>query len=165
MKKLITFLLVILSLQGISQTVNTGIEQEKKQVTDIVVPGYTNNNRFQKFLKKSGFRVDEQGNKQTKPISTPQNIKQKSTYDSNGNLILRVEYKWDTTTNQWVNYSKTEYTYDSKGNKILGVIYHWDTNTNQWKIFNKIEFTYDSNGNKTLEVGYHWDTKTNQWVN
>jgi len=116
--------------------------------------------------------------------------KEKSSYDSNGNLTEIVSYHWD---NQWILTHKHLYTYDANGNltEHLDLDYHvvfvegdekevwsYDANGNQleyisyaWKsgindwVLDKRELnTYDSNGNIIEEIKYDWDSEVNEWI-
>ena len=85
-------------------------------------------------------------------------------YDSIGNQILDIVYRWDSYTNDWFKSSKFEYTYDSIGNMILQLEYYGYSYANEWIRYLKHENTYNSNENMTLQLKYNWYSPTNDWV-
>ncbi|MDR1679360.1 MAG: DUF3836 domain-containing protein [Prevotellaceae bacterium] len=88
--------------------------------------------------------------------------KNETTYDANGKLTMKVDYKWDNAKQSWENNSKSEMTYDANGNEIMAVKYAWDSTTQNWENNSKRETTYDADGKLTTE-NYIWDSTTQNW--
>ena len=82
-------------------------------------------------------------------------------YDEQGNQILYINYRWNTSLNQWVAKDKYEYTYNAQSNLIFMAYYHWN---NQWEISSKYEYEYDEQGNDSLIVYYYWDSNLKQFI-
>ena len=85
-------------------------------------------------------------------------------YDSRGYERLRISYRWDNATSDWIKSGKTEYTHDDNGNLTMDIRYNWDNATTDWIKFNKNECTYDNNGNQTMWIRYNWDNATTDWI-
>jgi len=68
--------------------------------------------------------------------------KEEYTYDNRGNVINILRSSWIKATNQWENFSNTEYVFDSVGNMTLYHLKFWSGN--QWGISNPStwEYTY-----------------------
>jgi len=108
-------------------------------------------------------------------------------YDSNGNKISNISYRWNKTTNDWVWKNKFEYTYDNNGNTTMGINlwggtmednkyeiaydsnnkettvfnYEWNSVTKNWAVYEKSEYTYDNNGMASIEITYRFDKEIN----
>ena len=79
-------------------------------------------------------------------------LKRVNTYDSQGNIVLLVNYEWK---NQWVKYHKAEFNYDS-GNLKLEYQYLWDIYSSDWKPEIAIDYQYLSNGKLEVEIHYNY---------
>jgi hypothetical protein len=76
-------------------------------------------------------------------------------YDVRGNQILRAEYRWDSSLNDWFEYAKNESVFDADGNQTLTADYTWDYFSNDW-VGTKSEYSYDANGYGTLRTRFFW---------
>ena len=86
------------------------------------------------------------------------------TFDANNNIILKAEYTWNSSTNNWQGSSKKEYAFDANRNLILEMSSAWDYTNNVWQYTGtKYEFTFDASNNKTLNSSYTWDTTSKKW--
>lgn len=68
--------------------------------------------------------------------------KYQNTYDDNGNLTERIEYKWNTTYKDWVNNYRYTYVWDEFGNVVEYTAYSFSNNT--WRQYSKVTVTYDT---------------------
>jgi uncharacterized protein YjdB len=86
-------------------------------------------------------------------------------YDDNNNLIMKADYTWSTSTNNWQgNNQKYEYAFDTYGNKTLEMTSSWDFTNNVWQYTGtKYEYAFNVNGGVTLNLSYTWDTSTKTW--
>jgi hypothetical protein len=84
-------------------------------------------------------------------------------YDTNDNIVLTVNYSWDTILNVWTENWKTEFAYNEIGNIILETSYSFTSNI--WYQSRKNEYSYDSNGNLFLHMQYHCEEGSNDWDN
>ena len=82
-------------------------------------------------------------------------------YDSNRNLIERIQYEWDTAENAWQRHWRNEFIYDSNGNLIEEISSWWDSWQSEWSKSGRTVFTHDSNGNVIRAGGYTW---SNEWI-
>ncbi|MBN2519090.1 MAG: T9SS type A sorting domain-containing protein [Bacteroidales bacterium] len=91
-------------------------------------------------------------------------------YNGNNFRIRTIEYKWDTTINQWVNHSKDEYTFDLNfdpqqllapysyfdetplGKVLYSENFNWDTLGNNWVLKNKGEYFYSDSQSVYLNI-------------
>jgi hypothetical protein len=76
------------------------------------------------------------------------------TYDTNGNMIEHIGYRWNFTMNKWVERYKYEYEYDTNKNLIMYVEKeaYWYDSIPSWRELNKFEYEYDTNGNLIMYV-------------
>jgi hypothetical protein len=105
--------------------------------------------------------------------------KHEYTYNSMGNIIANINYKWNE--NLWVFSSKSEYIYDSNENNTQLIKYVW--RNEKWINIIKQEFTYDLShllsdlifdsimfkdvrfNNKLVDVSdFRWDAENNSWL-
>ena len=85
-------------------------------------------------------------------------------FDANNNSILKAEYSWSTSTNNWQGSSKVEYAFDANRNKTLEMTSAWDFTNNVWQYTGtKFEYTFDATNNKTLNSWYTWDSTSKTW--
>jgi len=83
------------------------------------------------------------------------------TYE-NGNLIEALQLKYNFTTNEWENYTKTEYQYDENNYQIERAWIRWNTDTSTWENYLKFTNLYD--GDLMLEDNRHeWREPDNEW--
>lgn len=68
--------------------------------------------------------------------------KYQNTYDDNGNLTERIEYRWNTTYKDWVNNYRYTYVWDEYGNVVEYAYYYISSNT--WRQSYKYTLTYDT---------------------
>lgn len=92
-------------------------------------------------------------------------VKNKYTYDANGNMTLGIVIEWNSLTSQWVNYSKDEYTYDGNGNPTNRITRNWFSATSEWINYYNEESSYDINGNMILLIAKDWNSGSSQWEN
>ena len=115
-----------------------------------------------------------------------------SQYDAKGNLIYKLFYAFDTSSNlfyvtlfdssiydnhnylvedylgtkvlntEYIN-TRDVYTNDTNGNTLLEIEYIWDSTNHSWGNNNRIESIYDSKGNQLLYVTYSWNNTTQSW--
>lgn len=80
------------------------------------------------------------------------------TYSYQSDTLRKNELieKWDTTTAQWVNVSKTEYSFDAIDRITNFESYNWNEASSSWKGAAKQVTTYDTNGIASVE-SYYWD--------
>ncbi len=105
----------------------------------------------------------------TLPDDIRQAIENNSVTQSQLNLALGdnvlfdrvINYTWDTTTNNWIGYSKEEFIYGVDGNMSEYVLFLWDAESKKWNEDGKEESFYTTNNNLAEVVCYHWDQ---QWV-
>lgn len=83
-------------------------------------------------------------------------------YNENGDKTLFIWYNWDTNSQSFIPYQKTEYTYDDNGNQTLLTFYSWNIESQSFVINTKYEYTYDINY-REVDV-YFWDTNSQSFV-
>ena len=76
-----------------------------------------------------------------------------NTYDTNGNLILRLLQVGDYEGG-WISDSKNEYEYDLNDKMISDLCYDWDVYLQDWKLKRRTEFSYDANNNLICKMIY-----------
>ncbi len=91
-------------------------------------------------------------------------VKEETIFDDNGNLILKILFKWDSELNEWVNYRKYECIYDERGNNITDIRYDWDSALNRWIEFRKYEYVCDDTGDQTIDARFAWNCQLNEWI-
>ena len=85
-------------------------------------------------------------------------------FDDNGNQTLYIDYYWNTNTQSFVPYYKSEFSFDENGNQTLWIVYDWNTNTQSFVPRLKYEHSFDENGNQTLSIYYNWDSESQSFV-
>ncbi len=79
------------------------------------------------------------------------------TYDSSGNLLIRLTKKWGS---QDYPSGNEYYTYDNNGNRLTNTNKYLDEDN--WSDLEKVSFTYDKNGKQLSESREFWEN--NRWV-
>ena len=87
--------------------------------------------------------------------------KEERTYE-NGRLTLRLKFKWDTSTEQWISSGKGIIEYNTHGNLTNYENYYWDVVKNQWVGIYKNEFIY-ADERKSEFKKYTWDGDNDTW--
>jgi len=87
--------------------------------------------------------------------------KQTYSYDASGQITETISSSWDTTSNQWVDNSKTIMSRVS--NLYTEEYLSWNGSTNQWEKQSKQEFYSNQNNKDTLKLEYSWIS--NHWKN
>ena len=80
-------------------------------------------------------------------------------YNENSQLTNRLEYYWDLSINNWVEYSQYKFSYDSQ--RYLSTVIEEDY-SNGWIVKYKINYNNDHVGNTIL--GEAFDYVGNGWV-
>lgn len=84
-------------------------------------------------------------------------------YDSNGNATQVIIKNLDSSSNQWVNISKTDNSYCEHGN-LTGVISsEWDNKNSLWVVASKKELLYDAHENLLKSQVLLLDTVSKEW--
>jgi len=79
-------------------------------------------------------------------------------YDQLGNKLEETWYKWDTTTNVWIDRTKFEYAYDAYSHLISQKEFKFQSSTSQWILYTySYEYSYDDRGNLILSASYFSD--------
>ena len=91
--------------------------------------------------------------------------KNEYTYDTNRNLTMNAEYRWNSIDNEWeeIRKEKIEYVYDNNRNITKEICYHWGSMKNIWGKSYKYEYTYDTHGNRKKTVLSYYSSKKNVW--
>jgi hypothetical protein len=97
--------------------------------------------------------------------ATKKTALKKATVEQKLLLDSLIDFSWNTTKNDWVNYRIDTYTYDANQNKISFMEQTWSATQNIWVNTSKDTCTYDTNGNKISSLSQVWDTTKNNWVN
>ena len=96
-------------------------------------------------------------------IVTTEWIKEIFSYDSTGNIVLRVYYRWNKEIKDWEEGSKYENMYGAN-RKQTTFGYRWNNATNEWEKNSKHEYAYDDNGIQIIHIIYEWDNAINDWT-
>ena len=84
-------------------------------------------------------------------------------YNTNNEQIEQINSFWDSTTQSWVNYSKTESEYiNSQINERIS--YSWDSVSSIWNSTNKTEYLYNINGFSITYISSSWLSVSSSWV-
>ncbi len=86
------------------------------------------------------------------------------TWDSEGNLLTRIEYGPDSTGQNWLPMTNETYAYNASGNLTLGVQMRWDPELNTWINENKLAITFNDHGDPVLIENCYHDLDLNDWV-
>ncbi|MFB6343137.1 T9SS type A sorting domain-containing protein [Saccharicrinis sp. FJH62] len=84
-------------------------------------------------------------------------------YDDQGNIILKEEYEWSNTRNDWIKVRKHQYVFDENGNQLLYIYSYKDEPSNEWISKRKSVYEYEGQNNKSL-TQYTWDYTVKEWV-
>ena len=82
----------------------------------------------------------------------------------NSQINERISYSWDSVSSIWNSTYKTEYLYNVNGVSITSISSSWLSVSSNWFYSNKIEEINDVNGNSLLNTSFQWDTISNMWV-
>lgn len=154
MKQIILIATLMASVAGFSQ-------QNNKQYLDSVVSP---------ALFKEVFSYDKNGNTTMKARYKWENNawsgswKYEHAYNADNNLVLGIDYSWDTIKNDWINSYKTEYTFYKIENQTEEINYSWDAVKNEWIPNDRYSHSYDINGNLLGDLYYSWDAEKNEWL-
>jgi hypothetical protein len=85
-------------------------------------------------------------------------------YDIYSNLSSNIKYYQNNNSDEWINYSKTDFKY-VEGMKIELVYSLWDFSMNKWNARTKSTYDYDNFKNIVLETSTVFDTISYEWVN
>jgi hypothetical protein len=85
-------------------------------------------------------------------------------YDSQGNLISQMRYRWRNSS--WQGQYWYEYKYDEQGRQTMYAYYNgWSNIYNNWEGNSKQENTYHSNGKISQQIVYGaYDSKNKKWI-
>ena len=82
----------------------------------------------------------------------------------NSQINERISYSWDSISSIWNSTYKTEYLYNVNGVSITSISSSWLSVSSNWVYSNKTEEINDVNGNSLLNISFQWDTISNIWV-
>jgi hypothetical protein len=82
----------------------------------------------------------------------------------NSQINERISYSWDSISSIWNSTYKTEYLYNVNGVSITSISSSWLSVSSNWVYSNKIEEINDVSGNSLLNTSFQWDTISNMWI-
>ncbi len=91
--------------------------------------------------------------------------KHEYTYDSNGNVNIKIENSWDNTSYTWLPHTKIKYSFNRLNNPAEELRNYWNYNVEKWIPYLKYEYLYDYNDNIILKTRTDTNENTSQWVN
>ena len=84
-------------------------------------------------------------------------------YNTNNEQIAQINSTWDSTTQSWVNFSKTESEYiNSQINERIS--YSWDLVSLVWNSMSKTEYLYNVNGVSITSISSSWLPFSSSWI-
>ncbi|MGB5982265.1 MAG: T9SS type A sorting domain-containing protein [Nonlabens sp.] len=72
-------------------------------------------------------------------------------YDSNGNLVESIYYRWDQFNSQWIQVDRELYTYNNNNQVVLNEYQLYNSSTGSYEAIDRTLHNYDSSG-KIIEV-------------
>ena len=82
----------------------------------------------------------------------------------NSQINERISYSWDSVSSIWNSTYKTEYLYNVNGVSITSISSSWLSVSSNWVYSNKTEEINDVSGNSLLNTSFQWDTISNMWI-
>ena len=82
----------------------------------------------------------------------------------NSQINERISYSWDSISSIWNSTYKTEYLYNVNGVSITSISSSWLSVSSNWVYSNKTEEINDVSGNSLLNTSFQWDTISNMWI-
>ena len=84
-------------------------------------------------------------------------------YDTNNQQIEQIQLFWNSTSQSWVNSSKTETDYINS-QIIERIYYSWDSVLSIWNSTNKTEYLYNVNGVSVTSISSSWLSVSSSWL-
>lgn len=85
--------------------------------------------------------------------------------DNNGNVLEKLDQKWDNSIADWVNDVNETYIYDANNNPTNYLRRVWENSNNQWENHSQFIATYNSNNQLLEKITQNWDHPNNDWIN
>jgi hypothetical protein len=84
--------------------------------------------------------------------------------DVNGQLILKMQFMWDKSKEEWKEAYKTENIYRPDGKITYNAVYNFNTISNQWDKVLYTDYSYNNMGLLTLQKNMYWDTDSSKYL-
>lgn len=94
-------------------------------------------------------------------INSLDSLKYSNSYDENGNLVKASVYAWNTSTNGWYEYNKSEYTYENS--LLTNQKYYYRDQESEFKMIWNDDWTYDQYGNTSSYILRDLDEDSGEW--
>jgi hypothetical protein len=115
------------------------------------------------------YFYDENGNLDKKIYSFQNNsikylniAKTEFTYNANGQVLIKTEYFWNESGNDWAKHFKEENSYDSEGNLLLYISFYWDGGKQDWIYKHRTEYIFNS-GKPNGIIFSWWNNNSDIW--
>ncbi|WP_422360850.1 T9SS type A sorting domain-containing protein [Reichenbachiella sp.] len=78
-----------------------------------------------------------------------------STYNSEDEVIERVDLVWNSDDGNWINSKKNSYTYNASDQLVLHITYEWDELEDDWVSAYKDEYEYNEDASLKSRTHYY----------
>ncbi len=89
--------------------------------------------------------------------------KKEYAYDTNENLLMYIDYKWDAISSSFLVNTKDEYVFDTNRNMTSDIFSYRDEFSKTIVTYSKTEYTYDGNGKETRFDWFTFNQSTSGW--